>query len=157
MILFFHDLYSCVKNFYYPLIAQFYSFMKNVSLNINFTFSQKLTFNAKLFILPWLFWWWSFGEDLMFFSCCLSSVWFCGRTFTHHMIYILVGTICITFPVEWYILPLGEFVLIVWFILQLGEFVSFCLSYDLYFRLGNLFHFASRKIYSQNQQRFQIT
>ena len=82
---------------------------------------------------------------------------FCGRTFTHHMIYILVGTICITFPVEWYILPLGEFVLIVWFILQLGEFVSFCLSYDLYFGLGNLFHFASRKIYSQNQQRFQIT
>ena len=97
-------------------------------------------------------------EKTWCFSVVVCRVFtFCGRTFTHHMIYILVGTICITFPIEWFILPLWEFVLIVWFILPLGEFVSFCLSYDLYFRLGNLFHFASHMIYTQHQQRFQIT
>ena len=135
MILFFHDLYSCVKNLYHPLISQFYSFTKNVSLNINFTFSQKLTFNANVFILPWLFWQWSFGEDLMFFSCCLLSDYI-----VENMIYILTRRILITFLIECFILLLGEFVLVLWFIL-------FCL-YDLYSCLENLYNFSCRMIYS---------
>ena len=142
MILFFHDLYSCVKNFYHPLIAQFYSFMKNVSLNINFTFSQKLTFNAKLFILPWLFWWWSFGEDLTFFSCCLSSVYILWKDFhssydlyscwdnLYHfscwMIYTPIRGICAHSMIYTPIWGICIILLVIWFILPLGEFVSFC-------------------------------
>ena len=122
-ILFFHDLYSCVKNFYHPLIAQFYSFMKNVSQNINFTFSHKLNFNAKVFILLWphhlLFWRWGFREDLIFFPLLF---------------------------VEW--LQFVEWLsIVIWFIFSLRGFVSFCPSHDLYSHWENLYHLARRIIY----------
>ena len=138
MILFFHDLYSHVKN--HPLIAQFYSFKKNVSQNIfSFSFLHKLNFNAKVIILHWphhlLFWWWGFREDLMLFHFVVCRVIaFCGRNFTCHMIYILIGRICI-------ILPVG------WFIFSLGESVSSCSLDDLYSHLGNLYHFVRCMIY----------
>ena len=120
MTLFFHDLYSHVKN--HPLIAQFYSFTKNVLQNINFTFLHKLNFNVKVFILPphhLLFWRWSFGKDLMFFRLLF---------------------------VEWLHFVDGPS-LVLWFIFSLGEFVSSYLLCDLYSRLGNLYHFAYCMIY----------
>ena len=128
--------------------------MKNVSQNINFTFSHKLNFNTKVFILPWLrhllFWQWGFREDLMLFHCYSSSDYILWKDihlsydlyshwenlyhFARHMIYILIGRICII-------------LLVIWFIFPLGEFVSFCSPYDLYSYLGNLYHFAHRIIY----------
>ena len=119
---FFHDLYSCEKN--HLLIAQFYSFKKNVLQNIfNFSFLHKLNLNAKVIILPrphhLLFWWWGFREDLMFF----------------HLLFV-----------EWLHFVEG-LSLVIWFIFSLGKFVSSCSSYDLYSCLGNLYHFARRMIY----------
>ena len=69
----------------------------------------------------------------------LLVVWFIYSlgefvSFTHLMIYILIGRICII-------------LLVVWFILPLGKFVLFCSLYDLYSHLGNLYHFACHMIY----------
>ena len=156
-ILFFHDLYSCVKNFYLSLIGWFYSFMKNVSQNINFTFLQK----KIIIIIKFLFYPGraiccfddgAFGEDL-FFRCCSSSdcilwkdfyssydLYSCWENLYHfacRMIYIPTWGIRII-------------LLIVWFIISLGEFESFCLSHDLYSHLGNLNHFDCRMFYTHN-------
>ena len=130
-----------------PLIAQFYSFMKNVSQDINFTFSHKLNFNAKVFILTWprhlLFWRWGYREDLMFFCCCLSSdcilwkdfhssydlyshwknlyhllvIWFIFSLenlyhLAHRIIYIPTKGICIILLVEWFIFSHMIYILI---------------------------------------------
>ena len=130
-----------------PLIAQFYSFMKNVSQDINFTFSHKLNFNAKVFILTWLchllFWRRGYREDLMFFCCCSSSdcilwkdfhssydlyshwknlyhllvIWFIFSLenlyhLAHRIIYIPTKGICIILLIEWFIFPHMIYILI---------------------------------------------
>ena len=87
----------------------------------------------------------AFEKTWCFSVVVCQVITFCGGTFTCHMIYFLVGRICITLLVEWFILPLGEFVLVIWFI-------SFCSLYDLYSRLGNLYNFACRMIYNPSKE-----
>ena len=171
MILFFHDLYSCVKNFYHMLIGRFYSFMKNVSRNINFTFLQKLNFNYKVFILPCschlLFWWWNFRgrpdvfpllfvKWLHFVEWLLLIIWFIFLLeeflsfCSSYDLYSHLGNLyhfarCMIYNPTW---GIWIIFLVIWFILPLGEFESFWSSYDLYSHLGNLYHFASRMIYT---------